>query len=107
MARIFITGSSTGLGLMAGEWLAGQGHRVVLHGRNQARAEDARRALPKAEAVVTGDLSSLAGTREVADEVNKLGACITAREAARRLSTRRGGSGGSIVGVYGHLVPVN
>ena len=74
MARIFITGSSTGLGLMAGEWLAGQGHRVVLHGRNQARAEDARRALPKAEAVVTGDLSSLAGTREVADEVNKLGA---------------------------------
>lgn len=30
-------------------------------------------------------------------EVNTLGACITAREAARRLSTDRGGAGGSIV----------
>ena len=30
-------------------------------------------------------------------QVNTLGACITAREAARRLSTGRGGGGGSIV----------
>ena len=74
MARIFITGSSTGLGLMAGELLVEQGHRVVLHGRNNARADDARRALPQAEAVVVGDLSSIAETREVADRVNKLGA---------------------------------
>ena len=46
MSRIFITGSSEGLGLMAGQQLAEQGHQVVLHARNQARAEDARRALP-------------------------------------------------------------
>jgi nucleoside-diphosphate-sugar epimerase len=34
MARIFITGSSTGLGLMAAELLVAQGHQVVLHARN-------------------------------------------------------------------------
>ena len=74
MARIFITGSSTGLGLGAGELLVEQGHRVVLHGRDQARADDARRALPGADAVVVGDLATIAGTREVADQVNTLGA---------------------------------
>jgi NAD(P)-dependent dehydrogenase (short-subunit alcohol dehydrogenase family) len=73
MARVFVTGSSTGLGLMAGELLVEQGHRVVLHARNQARADDARRALPQAEAVVLGDLSSIAGARTVAGEANKLG----------------------------------
>jgi NAD(P)-dependent dehydrogenase (short-subunit alcohol dehydrogenase family) len=73
MARVFVTGSSTGLGLMAGELLVEQGHRVVLHARNQARADDARRALPEAEAVALGDLSSVAGARSVADQVNKLG----------------------------------
>jgi NAD(P)-dependent dehydrogenase (short-subunit alcohol dehydrogenase family) len=49
MSRIFISGSTTGLGLMAGELLASQNHQVVLHARNAERAEDARRALPKAE----------------------------------------------------------
>jgi hypothetical protein len=39
MSRIFISGSTTGLGLMAGELLASQGHRVVLHARNADRAE--------------------------------------------------------------------
>ena len=73
MSRIFITGSSTGLGLMAGEWLASQGHRVVLHARNAARAEAVRRALPEAEAIVEGDLGSIAGAKDVAARVNDLG----------------------------------
>jgi len=73
MARVFVTGSSTGLGLMAGELLVEQGHRVVLHARNQTRANDARRALPEAEAVVLGDLSSVAGARSVAEQANRLG----------------------------------
>ena len=38
MSRIFISGSSTGLGLMAGELLTAQGHQVVLHARNAAEA---------------------------------------------------------------------
>jgi NAD(P)-dependent dehydrogenase (short-subunit alcohol dehydrogenase family) len=73
MSRIFISGSSTGLGLMAGELLASQGHKVVLHARNAARAEEARRALPDAEAVVEGDLGTIAGAKDVAARVNDLG----------------------------------
>src|ERR1700684_2672759 len=73
MSKIFISGSSTGLGLMAGELLVQQGHRVVLHARNAARAEDARLALPGAEAVVEGDLDTIAGAKAVAERVNELG----------------------------------
>jgi NAD(P)-dependent dehydrogenase (short-subunit alcohol dehydrogenase family) len=73
MARIFISGSSTGLGLMAGELLVSQGHQVVLHARNADRAEDTRRALPKAEAIVVGDVETIDGTKEVARQVNALG----------------------------------
>jgi NAD(P)-dependent dehydrogenase (short-subunit alcohol dehydrogenase family) len=73
MARIFITGSSDGLGLMAGQLLVEQRHQVVLHARNPARAEDARRALPDAEAVIVGDVSTIAAARNVAEQANKLG----------------------------------
>lgn len=74
MSRIFISGSSTGLGLMAAERLVEQGHRVVLHARNDARAVDAREALPQAEAVVIGDIQTIAGAKDVAAQVNRLGA---------------------------------
>jgi NAD(P)-dependent dehydrogenase (short-subunit alcohol dehydrogenase family) len=73
VSRIFISGSSTGLGLMAGELLSSQGHTIVLHARNAARAEDARRSLPKVEAVVIGDVATIAGARDVAVQVNALG----------------------------------
>jgi NAD(P)-dependent dehydrogenase (short-subunit alcohol dehydrogenase family) len=75
MARVFITGSSDGLGLMAAQLLVETGHAVVLHARNRQRADDTRRKLPGAEAVVTGDLASLAETRALADQVNRLGRC--------------------------------
>jgi NAD(P)-dependent dehydrogenase (short-subunit alcohol dehydrogenase family) len=67
MSRIFITGSSEGLGLMAGRLLVEQGRQVVLHARNSDRIEDARSALPNVEAIVEGDVSTLAGARSVAD----------------------------------------
>ena len=73
MARVFITGSSDGLGLMAGRLLAEQGHAVVLHARSETRAEATRSALPQAEAVLVGDLSTLAAMREVADQANGRG----------------------------------
>lgn len=75
MARIFITGSSTGLGLMAGQLLHGMGHQVVLHARNAARAADTRKALPGAEAVIEGDLETLAAMKDVAARVNAIGTC--------------------------------
>jgi NAD(P)-dependent dehydrogenase (short-subunit alcohol dehydrogenase family) len=73
MARVFITGSSDGLGLMAALLLIEQGHRVVLHARNQERARDARSRVPNADATVVGDLSSIAQTRDLAKQVNLLG----------------------------------
>jgi NAD(P)-dependent dehydrogenase (short-subunit alcohol dehydrogenase family) len=74
MARVFITGSSDGLGQMAAQLLIEQGHSVVLHARNQRRAQDALARVPGAEGVVTGDLTSIAQTRKVAEQVNELGA---------------------------------
>src|ERR1700733_5132481 len=73
MAKILVTGSSDGLGLMAGRLLAEEGHQVVLHARNEARAEAVRAALPQAEAVLVGDLSTLAAMRDIADQANGQG----------------------------------
>ena len=73
MARVFITGSSNGLGLMAAQLLVEQGHSVVLHARNQQRADETQKKLPEAEEIVVGDLTGIAQTRHVADQVNQLG----------------------------------
>src|SRR6201995_4180733 len=73
MSRIFVTGSADGLGKMAAQLLVEQGHQVVLHARNKARAQDALAAVPGAETVVVGDLASIAQTPAVAERVNQLG----------------------------------
>jgi short chain dehydrogenase len=73
VARVFITGSSDGLGLLAARLLIEQGHEVVVHGRNDGRSRDALAAAVGAQGAVTGDLSTITGARTVADQVNKLG----------------------------------
>jgi NAD(P)-dependent dehydrogenase (short-subunit alcohol dehydrogenase family) len=73
MARVFITGSSDGLGQMAAQLLIEQGHSVVLHARSEQRGNVALAAAPGAESVVIGDLTSIAQTRHVAEQVNRLG----------------------------------
>jgi short-subunit dehydrogenase len=67
MARVFVTGSTDGLGMLAAKKLVAGGHRVTLQARSEARAADARRELPQAEGVTVGDLSTLAGMRRVAE----------------------------------------
>jgi len=97
MARVFITGSSDGLGRMAAQLLIQQGHKVVLHARNEGRGKEALAAAPGAETVVIGDLTSIAQTRSVADQVNRLGcfdgvihnAAVGYREP-RRIATEDG-----------------
>ena len=97
MARVFITGSSDGLGRMAAQLLIQGGHQVVLHARHQKRGQDALLAVPGAQTVVSGDLTSIAQTRGVADQVNQLGsfdavihnAGIGYRES-RRIATEDG-----------------
>jgi NAD(P)-dependent dehydrogenase (short-subunit alcohol dehydrogenase family) len=73
MARIFITGSSDGLGRMEARILVGRGHEVVVHGRNRKRADEALSRVPGALAAVIGDLASIAETKALADQVNELG----------------------------------
>jgi NAD(P)-dependent dehydrogenase (short-subunit alcohol dehydrogenase family) len=73
MARVFVTGSADGLGKMAAELLIEQGHNVVLHARSAARADETRNKIIGAEDIVVGDLSSIADTKSVAEQVNKLG----------------------------------
>jgi NAD(P)-dependent dehydrogenase (short-subunit alcohol dehydrogenase family) len=73
MARILITGSSDGLGLMAAELLAEADHAVTLHARNEQRAAAAQQSLRAAEHVVIGDVSSIEGIRQVAEQANALG----------------------------------
>lgn len=72
MARVFITGSSDGLGRMAAQLLIEQGHRVVLHARNAQRGREAKAAVPGAEAVLLADLSSIRETKALAEQVNSL-----------------------------------
>jgi len=74
MARVFITGSSDGLGRMAAQLLIEQGHDAVLHARSEQRGREALSAVPGAGKVVIGDLASIAQTRSVAEQVNALGA---------------------------------
>jgi NAD(P)-dependent dehydrogenase (short-subunit alcohol dehydrogenase family) len=74
MARVFITGSADGLGRMAAELMIELGHRVVLHARNRIRADKTKRNIPEAEGVVIGDLGTIAQTRNVAEQINALGA---------------------------------
>jgi NAD(P)-dependent dehydrogenase (short-subunit alcohol dehydrogenase family) len=73
MARVFVTGSSTGLGLMAGQLLAEQGHDVVLHARDAARASGTGAELGRDVPVVTGDVSTIAAMRSVAEQANGFG----------------------------------
>jgi NAD(P)-dependent dehydrogenase (short-subunit alcohol dehydrogenase family) len=73
MARIFITGSTDGLGRAAARTLMNEGHQVVLHARSQERASALSDLAAHAAGVVIGDLSSAVETRSLADQVNDLG----------------------------------
>ncbi len=75
LSRVFVTGSSDGLGLEAARQLIALGHHVILHGRNRKRADDAMAAAPGAVAAVVGDASVIAETRALADQVNRIGPC--------------------------------
>ena len=73
MARIFVTGSTDGLGLGAARTLLDEGHEVVLHARSRKRAAALSDLASRAKGVAIGDLSSAADTRAVANQVNAIG----------------------------------
>jgi NAD(P)-dependent dehydrogenase (short-subunit alcohol dehydrogenase family) len=73
MARIFITGSTDGLGRAAARALIDEGHQVVLHARSRGRASAIDDLAPRSAGVVVGDLASAVETRRIADQVNAIG----------------------------------
>jgi NAD(P)-dependent dehydrogenase (short-subunit alcohol dehydrogenase family) len=73
MARVRVTGSTTGLGCAAARTLLDDGHEVVLHARNSARAGAVDNLARRAAGVVIGDLASADETRRVADQANTVG----------------------------------
>jgi len=73
VSRIFITGSTDGLGRAAAGVLLSQGHDVVLHARTVERAAALDGLAPAAAEVVIGDLASAAETRDLAGQVNRIG----------------------------------
>jgi len=70
---VFITGSTDGVGRYVATQLAAQGAKVLIHGRDAARAngviEDIKRGGGTAPAFYQADLSSLAETRKLAERV--------------------------------------
>jgi NAD(P)-dependent dehydrogenase (short-subunit alcohol dehydrogenase family) len=73
MARIFITGSGDGLGLLAAKQLVKEGHEVVIHTRNAVRGEQALQNVADAKDVLIADLSNIAETKALAEKANALG----------------------------------
>jgi len=73
MSKVLITGSADGLGREAAKQLVRGGHEVVLHARDEARAQQALAGVPGAAAAFPGDLSSITSTRALADLVNAAG----------------------------------
>jgi NAD(P)-dependent dehydrogenase (short-subunit alcohol dehydrogenase family) len=73
LARIFITGSTDGLGRAAAESLLGDGHELIVHARSAERLANVRALVDRGTSAVVGDLGNLDQTRAVADQVNRLG----------------------------------
>lgn len=73
MARIFITGSTRGIGAETARQLIDLGHDVVIHARDASRADAARRDFPDAAGVTVGEFDSLESTKALAAAANDLG----------------------------------
>lgn len=73
MARIFITGSTDGLGRAAARSLIAGDHHLILHARTAARAAALADFDPAKAQVVVGDLRRAADVRSIAEQVNALG----------------------------------
>lgn len=73
MARVFITGSTDGLGRAAAQTLLEDGHEVVVHARNPGRLTTLRDLVDRGAAAVVGDLADVNETRGIANQVNELG----------------------------------
>ena len=73
MSTICITGSTDGIGLAAARTLLAQGHRVLVHARDEERGRPVVDGLDGDVHLVTGDLASLTEVRRVAEQLREQG----------------------------------
>src|ERR687893_584131 len=91
MARVLITGSTTGLGEAAARRLLDEGHAVVLHARNHERARAVDDLAERAAGLVVGDLTDAGEVRAVADRANAIGGLdAVIHNAALYVESQRG-----------------
>ena len=69
MATICITGATDGIGLATARVLLADGHRVLVHARNEARGRPVVEDLDGDAGLVTGDLARPAEIRTLAEQV--------------------------------------
>jgi NAD(P)-dependent dehydrogenase (short-subunit alcohol dehydrogenase family) len=97
---VLITGSTDGVGRYVAMQLAMSGARVLIHGRDQARAQtladEIRRAGGSEPAFYQADLSSLAGVRQFADAVLADHRRIDVFVSNAGIGSQNGGSGRQI-----------
>jgi NAD(P)-dependent dehydrogenase (short-subunit alcohol dehydrogenase family) len=73
MARIFITGSTDGLGRATAQQLLNDGHQVIVHARGLGRLSAVQDLVDRGAVGVVGDLSDIEETRDVGAQVNREG----------------------------------
>lgn len=73
MPRILVTGAAVGLGLGAATELVEHGHEVLVHVRSLARADGVRLLDEPSTHLVSGDLTTLDGVHELAEQVAAAG----------------------------------
>ncbi|MEO0623741.1 MAG: SDR family NAD(P)-dependent oxidoreductase [Pseudomonadota bacterium] len=66
---ILITGATDGIGLLTAQMLAGQGHRVLLHGRSAAKLAAAAEAVGGETESLVADLSRPADVAQMATQI--------------------------------------
>lgn len=66
---ILITGSTDGLGLLTAKTLSAQGHRILLHGRNQAKLEMAATEVGGHTESYVADFSKLSDVEALSTEI--------------------------------------
>ncbi|MGO2111308.1 MAG: SDR family NAD(P)-dependent oxidoreductase, partial [Pseudoclavibacter sp.] len=73
MARIFITGSTDGLGRLSAEALLDAGHEVMTHARSEERASAVDDLADRGAGVVIGDLADRSEVLRLARDATRVG----------------------------------
>jgi len=68
---ILIAGSTDGIGLLTAKTLASKGHRVLLHGPNQERLDNAKIAVGSNTETYSADLSRMGDVKALAADIRK------------------------------------